>query len=371
MRMHLVAAEELLQWSQERISGQDQIKLADELSHAFAKHRFYEEASTLAEKALELREDVEGDEHPDTLQARLNLAITYYNFGNSQVPKDSQDFEEAFDLLSDNIELCGRKSNGSKSAMALESQRWIVSTLIKLNRFDEAVAASWQILGFWDIHIRQKEQAGQLDDETIGRSILAKHNLARSLQRVGKLEDLKIAQAMHLDNIEAWKTINIEDTAGAEATASELEKTRKALDKLLQAQTEQDAQSVQAEHKRIDAKVELPQWKVSRENESGIGLGDGKDGKEAVAQDAAKMQNAKPNAREPSDADIKPFQKRSGARTSNHRRCGEVQRNTQMGSRYPELYSKGTLRTITPASSESYCGKSREWLHDRSSDQRK
>jgi hypothetical protein len=68
-----------------------------------------------------------------------------------------------------------------------------------------------------------------------------------------------------------------------------LEKSRKAVDKLLQAQTEQDAKSVQAEHKRIDAKVELPQWKVSRENESGTGLGDGRDGKEAVAQVAAKI----------------------------------------------------------------------------------
>jgi len=180
-----------------------------------------------------------------------------------------------------------------------------------------------------------------------------------------------MAQAMHLDNIEAWKAIDIEDTAGAEATASELDKTRKALDKLIQAKTEQDAKGVQAEHKKIDSKVELPQWNVPRENKSGTGLGDGRDGNRAIAQDAAKVQSAKHNAREPSDENIKPFQNAQGQEQV---MTGDAEKSSgilKMGSRYPELCSEGIQQTTTPASSESYYGKSREWLHDMRSDQRK
>jgi Tetratricopeptide repeat len=253
-----LAIHQLFDWSRNNLPPDDPypIQVADKLARFLSDQGYADEAAMIRGTALETREKIQGADHPESLKARLALSKEFYGLGW---------YVEAFDLLSRNVELFGKGGNSTKGDVALESRDDLVSTLLKLHRYDEAVEAGRQALALREEVLRQNTEADQKDHK-LAKITSARHNLARGLHKLGTLESLREAEAINLDNVEAWNKLGMGEKKRAKETKGALVANRLAIAKLLEGQKlqEEPAQGNGGEQKSIDEK-ELKEGHVQAE----------------------------------------------------------------------------------------------------------
>ncbi|KAJ7811658.1 acyl transferase/acyl hydrolase/lysophospholipase [Mycena leptocephala] len=137
----------------------------------------YQEAEPLESIALEKRKQLLGADHPDTLLAMANLAATYHKLGRSQEAEPLQDI-----VLEKQKQLLGADHPRTLSAMA-----HLAATYHKLGRYKEAESLESIVLE------KRREVLGPDHPGTLR----AMRNLAATSRKLGRSQEAEYLRAQH------------------------------------------------------------------------------------------------------------------------------------------------------------------------------
>lgn len=164
------SAEDFLRWAQEKVDGDNQLALAEDVINIFDEHHLKKDVAMIAAIALELREEILGENHNKVLEDYLRVSIRFFR---------PRELEVAANLLQTNIERCERLPGGLQTEVALKSQSQLVFTLIKLTHYDEAVTLSRELVRLWEtLHQMKVHNGRDIDPNDEEKVINAKYDLS-------------------------------------------------------------------------------------------------------------------------------------------------------------------------------------------------
>ena len=229
----LAAVLQILLWAQENIPPDGDIETVfekvSELKEEFLDNSYDREFLEVAEAILDTAKKFYGNDHLGTLEARYDLALDCYYV---------TEFEKARMFLSQNVDLCSKCIEYSRSDVGLDSYAELVRILIILEDYDRAVELSRHTVALHQDILQQKTEAGQREMKLVEKTVIATYDLTRCLQMLGTLENLKEAEATNLENLEAWKEMKSLGSDKSSTTLEALEGQRVKIVNLLESRGE-------------------------------------------------------------------------------------------------------------------------------------
>ncbi|KAF4616204.1 hypothetical protein G7Y89_g15202 [Cudoniella acicularis] len=200
----LSAVEELLEWAKTKSPLNDLYPI--DLTYDVEKAFLPSDPANLGREEVDMylvlvstRESLLGQEHRQIVKEKYELARRLY---------DLEEFNKMAELLSQNIKVLESMHQGLKDHRVLDCRNSLVHAYLKMEKYDDALQESRHLVARW--------------------------------QEIGTIESLREAEAIHSENLDAWKYIPNTKAKEVEekATASALTATKEALATLLSGQSE-------------------------------------------------------------------------------------------------------------------------------------
>ncbi|MCH8988309.1 MAG: tetratricopeptide repeat protein [Chloroflexi bacterium] len=178
--------EHMLSWASPLLDQEDEVirAFSNNLANAYDSAGRFEEAATIHQENLEVRQRVLGPEHPDTLTSRNNLASAYDSAGR---------FEEAATIHQENLEVRQRVL-GPNHPNTLNSRNNLASAYNSAGRFEEAATLHQE-----NLEVRQRVLGPEHPD-----TLTSRNNLANAYDSAGRFEE---AATIHQENLEVRQRV--------------------------------------------------------------------------------------------------------------------------------------------------------------------